>query len=390
MPKIVRLTLFKIGDQNTVQEAIKMYSTLAQDAKKDGKNYIQLAQANVPYEDQRSQGYNLVARCVLESLEDMKYFDENDEVHAKIKAHLKPQFTEMPLSVPGLRHVYENDDDSEANTHGIKHSNKLNMAPSHPPTTCKPTTEEIENRIAQTLASGPLSLQGIADAMWPWSKGHEDAIADVFERIVQRLGEGHDALWRLHPTHASAIAGESGVEKTSVEDASVEKNDTEQRKGSKMLISRLPHVEERTEEDGDDRNHVSPRQSAPSSTSSPSPPPSSLKEVSQQLGQTRSRAPSPISTASLSPPPSNLTSSLSSVPSPSPAPDSPSSPQSPASTSGTTSTISELSSSLSSTRSTPPPFADLEVVAAESEKQAWRLSLDPDLHHRRRRRLQRQ
>lgn len=29
----------------------------------------------------------------------MKYFDENDEVHGKIKAHLKPQFIEMPLVI---------------------------------------------------------------------------------------------------------------------------------------------------------------------------------------------------------------------------------------------------------------------------------------------------
>jgi hypothetical protein len=34
MPKIVRLTLFKIPDQDLVKEAIQMYNTLAQDAKK--------------------------------------------------------------------------------------------------------------------------------------------------------------------------------------------------------------------------------------------------------------------------------------------------------------------------------------------------------------------
>jgi hypothetical protein len=34
MPKIVRLTLFKIPDETTVKEAVKSYSTLAQDAKK--------------------------------------------------------------------------------------------------------------------------------------------------------------------------------------------------------------------------------------------------------------------------------------------------------------------------------------------------------------------
>ena len=34
MPKIVRLTLFKIKDKDLVKEAIQMYNTLAQDAKK--------------------------------------------------------------------------------------------------------------------------------------------------------------------------------------------------------------------------------------------------------------------------------------------------------------------------------------------------------------------
>jgi hypothetical protein len=34
MPKIVRLTLFKIPDEGTVKEAVQKYATLVQDAKK--------------------------------------------------------------------------------------------------------------------------------------------------------------------------------------------------------------------------------------------------------------------------------------------------------------------------------------------------------------------
>jgi hypothetical protein len=34
MPKIVRLTLFKIPDEEMIKEAVQMYNTLAQDAKK--------------------------------------------------------------------------------------------------------------------------------------------------------------------------------------------------------------------------------------------------------------------------------------------------------------------------------------------------------------------
>ncbi|EMD93441.1 hypothetical protein COCC4DRAFT_191766 [Bipolaris maydis ATCC 48331] len=99
MPKIVRLTLFKIGDKDTIQEVIGLYSTLAQDATKDGKQYIQLAQASAPYDDHRSQGYNLMARCVFDSLTDMEYFDQDDEVHAGIKKQLLHKFEERPLII---------------------------------------------------------------------------------------------------------------------------------------------------------------------------------------------------------------------------------------------------------------------------------------------------
>ncbi|KAI4622430.1 uncharacterized protein J4E87_006372 [Alternaria ethzedia] len=97
MPKIVRLTMFKIPDQDMVKEAIQMYNTLAQDAKKDGKTYIQLAQANATYDDPRSQGYTMLARCIFESKEDMDYYDNQDEAHAKIKAHFKPKVNSPPL-----------------------------------------------------------------------------------------------------------------------------------------------------------------------------------------------------------------------------------------------------------------------------------------------------
>jgi len=34
MPKVMRLTLFKLPDEEVVKSAIEMYNTLAQDAKK--------------------------------------------------------------------------------------------------------------------------------------------------------------------------------------------------------------------------------------------------------------------------------------------------------------------------------------------------------------------
>ncbi|EOA91889.1 hypothetical protein ACJQWK_03600 [Exserohilum turcicum] len=99
MPKIVRLTLLKVADKDTIQQAINHYSTLTQDAKKDGNNYIQLAQANATYEDDRSQGYNLLIRCIFNSVDDMNYFDQQDESHAKIKEMLMPKMDGKPLII---------------------------------------------------------------------------------------------------------------------------------------------------------------------------------------------------------------------------------------------------------------------------------------------------
>jgi hypothetical protein len=65
----------------------------------DGKTYIQLAQANPTRDDPRSQGYTLLARCIFESKEDMDYYDNEDEAHAKIKAHFKPKVNSPPLVI---------------------------------------------------------------------------------------------------------------------------------------------------------------------------------------------------------------------------------------------------------------------------------------------------
>jgi hypothetical protein len=65
----------------------------------DGKNYISLAQANPTRDDPRSQGYTLLARCIFESKEDMDYYDNEDEAHAKIKAHFKPKVNSPPLVI---------------------------------------------------------------------------------------------------------------------------------------------------------------------------------------------------------------------------------------------------------------------------------------------------
>ncbi|KAF2020686.1 hypothetical protein BU24DRAFT_416375 [Aaosphaeria arxii CBS 175.79] len=95
MPKIARLTLFKIPDPANVQEAIKKYSTLTQDALKDGKQYIQQAQASPTHDDPRRQGITLVARTVFESKADMDFYDNECTAHVEIKKLLK-QIIEAP------------------------------------------------------------------------------------------------------------------------------------------------------------------------------------------------------------------------------------------------------------------------------------------------------
>ncbi|CAO2655792.1 Nn.00g045950.m01.CDS01 [Neocucurbitaria sp. VM-36] len=99
MSKIVRLTLFKISEPAAIQDAIQKYSTLSNDAVKDGKQYIQLASATPTHDDPRSQGYTLVARTVFGSKSDMDYYDNECQAHTAIKALVKPKVAGPPLVV---------------------------------------------------------------------------------------------------------------------------------------------------------------------------------------------------------------------------------------------------------------------------------------------------
>ncbi|KAF1923120.1 stress responsive A/B barrel domain-containing protein [Didymella exigua CBS 183.55] len=99
MSKIVRMTLFKLSDNSVIKEAIQKYSSLTQDALKDGKPYIQQAAAHQPYDDPRSQDYTLVARTVFNSKADMDYYDNECEAHAAIKTFIKPKVGGPPLVI---------------------------------------------------------------------------------------------------------------------------------------------------------------------------------------------------------------------------------------------------------------------------------------------------
>ncbi|KAH7396856.1 hypothetical protein DE146DRAFT_657935 [Phaeosphaeria sp. MPI-PUGE-AT-0046c] len=99
MPQINRITLLKLADPSIIQQAVQKYSTLARDAKKDGKTYILTAAANPTHDDARNQGYTLVARTVFASKEDMYFYDNECEAHGDIKALLKPNVGGPPLVV---------------------------------------------------------------------------------------------------------------------------------------------------------------------------------------------------------------------------------------------------------------------------------------------------
>ncbi|KAF2874468.1 hypothetical protein BDV95DRAFT_487423 [Massariosphaeria phaeospora] len=99
MPPIVRLTLFKLPDATAVQETVKRYSTLSQDAIKSHTNtpYIRSASASTPYQDPRNQGITLVARTEFASKADMDYFDNECAAHGRIKAAIKEKVLEPPV-----------------------------------------------------------------------------------------------------------------------------------------------------------------------------------------------------------------------------------------------------------------------------------------------------
>ncbi len=51
------------------------------------------------HQDPRSKGYNLVYRTRFESLEDMKYYDDECPAHIELKSKLGPKLKQAPLTV---------------------------------------------------------------------------------------------------------------------------------------------------------------------------------------------------------------------------------------------------------------------------------------------------
>ncbi|THW99719.1 hypothetical protein D6D17_06497 [Aureobasidium pullulans] len=109
--QVHRITMFKIPDPSNIQPILDKYSTMAQDAKKlahgsdidfstqDGKPYILRCVAGPAVNDARSQGYTLAAQTTFSSLDDMKYYDNDCEAHAALKAVAKGKVEPPPLMV---------------------------------------------------------------------------------------------------------------------------------------------------------------------------------------------------------------------------------------------------------------------------------------------------
>jgi len=100
MAGIIRITMFKIPAKENQAKFLDLYRTLASTAKKDGKPYILSLVAGQALEDQRSQGYTLVAKSEFKSLDDMKYYDNECEAHQTLKLGAKS------LGVEGIMTVY--------------------------------------------------------------------------------------------------------------------------------------------------------------------------------------------------------------------------------------------------------------------------------------------
>ncbi|EAS29429.3 stress responsive A/B barrel domain-containing protein [Coccidioides immitis RS] len=86
---ITRVTLFKIPEEEHRQQVLAKYKTMARDALKDGKPYIRSVRAGSTFEDQRRQGYTLAVISEFDSVDDMKYYDNDCQAHASLKAVAK-------------------------------------------------------------------------------------------------------------------------------------------------------------------------------------------------------------------------------------------------------------------------------------------------------------
>ncbi|EON66818.1 hypothetical protein W97_06220 [Coniosporium apollinis CBS 100218] len=99
MSKIYRVTLFKLPKEEDINGVLPKYAALKDEAKKDGKPYILSASASRIHQDPRNQGFTVCATTSFASLDDMRYYDNEDEAHGAIKTYLKQRVEGPPLMV---------------------------------------------------------------------------------------------------------------------------------------------------------------------------------------------------------------------------------------------------------------------------------------------------
>ncbi|KAI1497921.1 stress responsive A/B barrel domain-containing protein [Biscogniauxia marginata] len=87
--RVYRVTMFKIPEPEGQQELIEAYKVLAQDQKKNGNPYILSMTTGRVFDEHRSQGWTVVNESEFASVDDMRYYDDNCEAHAALKAKAK-------------------------------------------------------------------------------------------------------------------------------------------------------------------------------------------------------------------------------------------------------------------------------------------------------------
>ncbi|RYP22708.1 hypothetical protein DL765_001558 [Monosporascus sp. GIB2] len=86
---INRVTLFKVPSPEGQQKLIEAFKEMQTGSKKDGKPYILSLSVGQAADDPRSQGWTVVAQTKFASLDDMRYYDEQDEAHAALREKAK-------------------------------------------------------------------------------------------------------------------------------------------------------------------------------------------------------------------------------------------------------------------------------------------------------------
>ncbi|EYE93760.1 Dabb family protein [Aspergillus glaucus CBS 516.65] len=90
MAVIERVTLFKIPNNDDRQRVLEQFKVLVKSATKDGKPYISNAAVGASFDDPRTHGYNLSVKMTFQSLDDMRYYDNDCEAHKALKAVAVP------------------------------------------------------------------------------------------------------------------------------------------------------------------------------------------------------------------------------------------------------------------------------------------------------------